>query len=86
MKKSKEYSANTGRGTVETVDFEAAEAEKLEFVKKHMGLNQSKDVIKALICEKCDSIKRIQEEQRKQKNAEDTAMAYLETDEYKCPM
>jgi hypothetical protein len=51
-----------------------------------MGLKHGKEAIKALIAEKCDNIKRIEEEQRRQKIAEAKAVEYLEKGEYKCPM
>ena len=65
---------------------ENIDVEKLEFVKKHMNLEQDKDVINALISEKCDNINRIQEEQRKQKITEAETMKYLGEGEYSCPM
>jgi hypothetical protein len=85
-KLKKEYPANVGRKTVEVIDFEEAEAEKLELVKRYMGLKQNREVIKALICEKCDDIKLIAEKQRKRQIEEAEAMEYLEKGEYKCPM
>ncbi len=75
-----------GRKTVEMIDFEVPEAEKLEFVKRHLGLNQNKEAIKALIFEKCDDIKVAEEKQRKRQSEEAKAMEYLEKGEYKCPM
>jgi long-subunit acyl-CoA synthetase (AMP-forming) len=86
VKKLKEYPANVGGKTVEMIDFEEAEAEKLELVKRHMGLKQNKEAIKALISEKCDDIKLTEEKQRKQQIEEAKAMEYLEKGEYKCPM
>jgi hypothetical protein len=85
-KLSNEYSANVGKKTVETIYFEEAEAEKLEFVRKHMGLKENREVIRALICEKCDGIKLLEEKQRKQQIEEAKAMECLERGEYKCPM
>jgi hypothetical protein len=85
-KLNNEYSANVGRKTVETIEFEEAEAEKLELVRKHMGLKQNGEVIKALICEKCDEIKLLEEKQRKRQIEEAKAMECLEKGEYKCPM
>ena len=86
MKKlNNEYSANVGRKTVETVYFEEAEAEKLELVRKHMGLKQNREVIRALICEKCDEIKLLEEKQRERQVEEAKAMECLEKGEYKCP-
>jgi hypothetical protein len=86
VKKLKEHPANVGRKTVEMIDFEETEAEKLELVKRHMGLKQNREVIKALICEKCDEIKLLEEAQRKRQIEEAKAMEWLEKGEYKCPM
>jgi hypothetical protein len=86
VKKLKEQPANVGRKTVEMIDFEATETEKLELVKRHMGLKQNVEVIKALICEKCDEIKLLEEKQRKRQVEEAKAMECLEKGEYKCPM
>jgi hypothetical protein len=85
-KLKKEYPAKVGRKIVEMIDFEEAEAEKLELVKRHMGIKQNKEVIKALICEKCDEIKLLEEKQRKRQIEEAKAMECLEKGEYKCPM
>jgi hypothetical protein len=85
-KLNKEYPANLSRKTVEMIEFEEAEAEKLELVKRHMGLKQNKEVIKALICQKCDEIKLLEEKQRKRQIEEAKAMECLEKGEYKCPM
>ena len=85
-KLKKEYSANVGRKTVEMIESEEAEAEKLELVKRHMGLKQNKEAIKALIFEKCDDIKLTEEKQRKRQIEEAKAMECLEKGEYKCPM
>ncbi len=75
-----------GRKTVEMIDFEAPEAEKLEFVKRHLGLKQNKEAIKALIFEKCEDIKLTEENQRKRQNEEAKTREYLEKGEYRCPM
>jgi hypothetical protein len=85
-KLGKEYSADVGRKTVETIEFEEAEAEKLELVRRHMGLEQNREVIKALICEKCDEIKLLEEKQRRRQIEEARAMECLEKGQYKCPM
>ena len=85
-KLKKDYPANVGGKTVETIYFEEAEAEKLELVRKHMGLEQNREVIRALICEKCDEIKLLEEKQRKRQIEEAKAMECLEKGEYKCPM
>ena len=86
MEKLDEFSANYSGKIVEVISFEGVEAERLELVKKHMGLRQNKEAIKALISEKCDNIKRIEEEQNRQKIEEAKAMEYLEKGEYACPM
>jgi hypothetical protein len=85
-KLNNEYSANVHGKTVETIEFEEAEAEKLEVVRKHMGLKQNIEVIRALICEKCDEIRLLEEKQRKRQIEEAKAMECLEKGEYKCPM
>jgi hypothetical protein len=68
------------------IEFEEAEAEKLELVKRNMGLEQNKEAIKALICEKCDEIKLLEEKKHKRQTEEAKAMECLEKGEYKCPM
>jgi hypothetical protein len=85
-KVSKAYSTNVGRKIVEVIDFEGAEAEKLELIKRHFGLKHNKEAIKALIAEKCDDIKLTEEKQRKRQIEETRTMDYLEKGEYKCPM
>ena len=83
---SKAYSTNVGRKIVEVIDFEGAEAEKLELIKRHFGLKHNKEAIKALIAEKCDDIKLTEEKKRKRQIEENRTMYYLEKGEYKCPM
>jgi hypothetical protein len=85
-KLSKEYPANVGRKIVEVIDFEEAETEKLELIKRHFGLKHNKEAIKALIAEKCDDIKLTEEKQRKRQIEEARTMEYLEKGEYYCPM
>jgi hypothetical protein len=80
----KEHPLKEGRTTVEAIDFEEAEAEKLELVKKHMGLKQNKEAIKALVLEKFGEIKLAEENLRKQQIAEAKAMEYLE--KFTCPL
>jgi hypothetical protein len=82
----KEYLSNVSGKIVEVVDFEEAEVEKLEIVKRHLGLKQNKEAIKALIVEKCNEIKLAEEKQRKRQIDEAKAMEYLEKGEYICPM
>lgn len=71
---------------METIEFEEADVEKLNLVKRSMGLEQNAEVIKALICEKCDEIKRMEEERRKQQIEEAKAMEWLEKGKYTIPM
>jgi long-subunit acyl-CoA synthetase (AMP-forming) len=73
-----------GGKTVEALDFEEDEAEKLELVKRHMGLKKNKDVIKALILEKFDEIKLEEKNLTKQRIAEEKAMEYSEN--FTCPL
>ena len=80
----KKYPVKEGRTTVEAIDFEEAEAEKLELVKKHMGLKQNKEVIKALVLEKFGEIKLAEENLRKQQIAEAKAMDYSK--HFTCPL
>jgi uncharacterized FAD-dependent dehydrogenase len=81
-----EFFPNAGRKTVEMIEFDEAEAERLELVKRHMGLKQNKEVIKTLISEKCGEIKFQEEKQRKRQIEEAKAMEYLEKGKYECPM
>ena len=83
---NKKYHVKGDRKTVEMVDFDEAEVEKLELVKSHMGLKQNKEAIKALIFEKCEEIKLAEEKQRKKQIEEDKAMEYLEKGKYTYPM
>jgi hypothetical protein len=85
-KLEKEYPEKLVKKIVEVIDFEEAETEKLELIKKHTGLKQNKEAIKALIFEKCDDIKRTEEKRRKRQIEEAEIMEYLEKGEYKCPM
>jgi hypothetical protein len=80
----KEYPLKEGRKTVGAIDFDEAEAGKLELVKRHMGLKQNKEVIKALVLEKFDEIKLAEENLRKQQITEAKAMEYLEN--FTCPL
>jgi len=85
-KVNKEYPVKVGRKTVEVLDFDEAESEKLELVTRHMGLKQNKEAIKALIFDKCDEIKLTEEKQRKKQIEEDKAREYLEKGEYTYPL
>jgi hypothetical protein len=71
---------------VEEIDFEETDLEKLELLKRHFGLKQNKEAIKALITEKCAAIKIAEEIERKRQIEETKAMELLEKVEYKCPM
>ena len=82
----KEKSSQVGGKIAEVIDFEEADAEKLELLKRYFGLKQNKEAIKALIFEKCDEIKLTEEKQRKRQIEEAKAMEYLEKGDYKCPM
>ena len=68
------------------IDFEDAEAEKFEVIKKYMGLKQNTEVIRALISEMYNQIKALEEKRRLQRIREAEAMEWLENGEYKCPM
>ncbi len=68
------------------IDFEDAEAEKFEVVKKYMGLKQNTEVIRALISEKYNELKALEEKRRLQRIREAEAMEWLEKGDYKCPM
>lgn len=68
------------------INFEDAEVEKFEVVKKHMGLKQNTEVIRALISEKYNDIRILEEKRRLQRIREAEAMEWLEKGEYKCPM
>jgi hypothetical protein len=68
------------------MDFEAAEVEKFEAVKRYMGLKQNTEVIRALISQKYNEIRVLEEKQRLQRIREAEAMEWLENGEYKCPM
>ena len=68
------------------INFEDADAERFEVVKKHMGLKQNTEVIRALISEKYNEIKFQEEKRRLQRIKEAEAMEWLEKGEYKCPM
>jgi hypothetical protein len=68
------------------IDFEDAEAEKFEVVKNYMGLKQNTEVIRALISEKYNELKGMEEKRRLQRIREAEAMEWLEKGEYKCPM
>lgn len=72
--------------TLTGMTLKEAEVEKLEVVKRYMGLRQNTVVIRALICEKYDEIRLLEEKQRKQEIAEAKAMEWLEKGEYKCCM
>lgn len=73
-----------GKKTVEALNFEDDEVEKLELVKRHMGLKKNKDAIKALILEKFNEIKLEEKNLAKQRIAEEKAMEYSEN--FTCPL
>jgi len=68
------------------MDFEAAEVEKFEAVKQYMGLKQNTEVIRALISQKYNEIKILEEKRRLQQIRETEALEWLAKGEYKCPM
>ena len=68
------------------IDFEGAEAEKFEVVKNYMGLKQNTEVIRALISEKYNELKALEEKRHLQRIREAEAMEWLKKGEYKCPM
>jgi len=79
-------SSRAGGKIVELIDFEENEVERLELLKKHFGLKQNKDAIKALIAEKCAAIKLAEEQERKRQIEETKAMEWLEKGKYTCSM
>lgn len=68
------------------MNFEDVEVEKFEVVKKHMGLKQNTEVIRALISEKYNEVRILEEKRRLQQIREAEAMEWLKKGEYKCPM
>lgn len=59
------------------IDFEDAEAEKFKVIKKYMGLKQNTEVIRALISEKYNELKALEEKRRLQQIREAEAMEWL---------
>jgi hypothetical protein len=68
------------------INFENAETEKFEVVKRYMGLKQNTEVIRALISEKYNEIMILEEKRRLQRIREAEALEWLEKGKYKCPM
>ena len=68
------------------INFDGVTAEKFEVVKRHLGLRQNTEVVRALLSEKYNDIKAREEQQRRQQIREAEALKWLETGEYKCPM
>jgi len=68
------------------INFEDAETEKFEVVKRYMGLKQNTEVIRALISEKYNEIMILEEKRRLQRIREAEALEWLEKGKYKCPM
>jgi hypothetical protein len=68
------------------MDFEDIDGEKFEVVKKYLGLRQNTEVIRALLSEKYNEIRLLDEKQRVQRIKEAEAIEWLEKGEYKCPM
>ena len=70
---------------MEVINFEQAEVERLDLLKKHFGLEDNKAAIKALIAEKCAAIGLAEEQERKRQIEEAKAMEWLEKGEYIFP-
>jgi hypothetical protein len=68
------------------IDFEGADAEKFQTVKRYLGLKQNTEVIRALISEKYNGILLLEQKREAQRAKEARAMEWLEKIEYKCPM
>jgi len=68
------------------LDFEGEEAEKFVAVKKWLGLKQNTEVVRAVIFEKYNEMKRLEKERIEQRIREEEAMRWLEHGEFKCPM
>ena len=68
------------------INFEDIEAEKFKIVKRYMGLKQNTEVIRALISEKYNEIRILEEKRRIQRIREAETLEWLEKAEYKCPM
>jgi hypothetical protein len=82
----KDKSSQGGGKLVEVIDFEEADSENLELLKRHFGLKNNKEAIKALIAEKCDTIRLAEEKERKRQIDEAKALEWLEKGDYTCPM
>ena len=68
------------------IDFEGADVEKFQTVKRYLGLKQNTEVVRALISEKYNGILLLEQKREAQRTREARAMKWLEKDEYKCPM
>jgi len=68
------------------IDFEEADAEKFRTIKQYMGLKQNTEVVRALISDKYNEIKLLEQRQQAQLAREAEAMEWLTKGEYKCPM
>ena len=68
------------------INFDGVAAEKFEVVKRHLGLKQNTEVVRALLSEKYNEIRTREEQQRRQQIREAEALKWLETGEYKSPM
>jgi hypothetical protein len=79
------YPSQESRKIVEVINFEGVEIEKLALIKRHFGLVQNKEAIKALIAEKCAEIRLTEEKARKRENDEEKALEHLEKGKYTCP-
>ena len=68
------------------IDFLEDEVKKFKYVKKHLGLKQNTEVIRALISSKYNEIQISKQKQKAQLLKERKALELLEKGEYQCPM
>lgn len=68
------------------MDFEDADTEKFITVKTYMGLKQNTEVIRALISQKFNVIRHLEQKQRSQQEIEKKALEWLENGKYTDPM
>lgn len=68
------------------IDFKGDEVEKFQYVKKHLGLKQNTEVIRALISGKYNEIQLLIQMRKAQLVKENKALDWLEKGKYQCPM
>lgn len=85
-KRLREKSSQAGEKIIVLIKFEEDEVGKLEVLKRHFGLKQNKEAIKALITEKCAAIKLAEEQAHRRQIEEAKAMEWLEKGEYSSPL